>query len=186
MERIIISEGFRVMKTNCHFKMEFSTKVDMRKAYESMEAAVKAIADTDGYYPLWLQDLSDCCDNDCFDIESTLYSEEFYRYVPAMYQAVAEVFPTTEFEAYARYDDQKCYWIDEFEASFKGNHLTITETFADDDCGYFCPECGSWIYPCGMVFKGDEIICDDCDETIKVSDLVYVPATVTKSEYTIE
>ena len=183
MERINVSEGFRVMQTNCHFKMEFSAKVDMRQAYEAMEAAVKAIADEDGYYPLWLQDLGDCCDNDCFDIESTLGCEEFYHYVPAMYKAVADALPSSEFEAYAWYDDLKCYWIDEFEASFKDRHLTITETFADDDCGYFCPACGSWVSSSGMVFEGDEIICDDCDETIKVSDLVLVPPTVTVSEY---
>ena len=186
MDRINVSEGFRVMKTNCHFKMEFSAKVDMRKAYEAMEAAVKAISETDGYYPLWLQDLGDCCDNDCFDISSTLHSDEFYRYVPAMYKAVAEAFPSSEFEAYAWYDDLKCYWVDEFEATFKGNRLSINETFADDNCGYFCPECGYQVALHDEVIEGDEIACDDCDETIKVSDLVYVPATVTKSEYTIQ
>jgi len=183
MERINVSEGFRVMKTNCHFKMEFSAKVDMRKAYEAMEAAVMAIADTDGYYPLWLQDLGDCRDNDCFDIDSTLYSDEFNRYVPAMYKAVAEEFPSSDFEAYAWYDDLKCYWVDEFEASFKDHHLTITETFADDDCGYFCPDCGCPIGSCDRVFDDDEIVCYDCDETIKVSSLKYVPPTVTVTEH---
>ena len=186
MKKINVSEGFRVMQTNCHFKMEFSAKVDMRKAYEAMEAAVMAIAEADGYYPLWLQDLSDCCDNGSFDIDSTLGSDEFNRYVPAMCKAVAEAFPATAFEAYAYYDDLRCYWVDEFEASFKGNLLTITESFQDDDCGYFCPDCGGAIGSCGMIFEDDEIVCSDCDETIKVSDLVYVPATVTKSEYTIE
>ena len=186
MERINVSEGFRFMQANCNFKMEFNAKVDMRKAYEAMEAAVMAIADTDGYYPLWLQDLGDCCGNNCFDIESTLYSDEFNRYVPAMCKAVAEAFPGTAFEAYAYYYDLRCYWVDEFEATFKGNLLTITESFADDDCGYFCPDCGFWVGSCGMIFEGDEIVCDDCDETIKVSDLVYVPATVTKSEYAIQ
>ena len=186
MKKINVSEGFRVMQTNCHFKMEFSAKVDMRKAYEAMEAAVMAIAEADGYYPLWLQDLSDCCDNGSFDIDSTLGSDEFNRYVPAMCKAVAEAFPATAFEAYAYYDDLRCYWVDEFEASFKGNLLTITESFQDDDCGYSCPDCGGAIGSCGMIFEDDEIVCSDCDETIKVSDLVYVPATVTKSEYTIE
>jgi hypothetical protein len=186
MERINVSEGFRVMKTNCHFKMEFSAKIDMRKAYEAMEAAVMAIADTDGYYPLWLQDLGDCCENDCFDIDSTLGCEEFYSYVPAMYKAVAEAFPSSEFEAYAWYDDLKCYCVDEFEGIFKGNRLVITETFADDDHGYFCPECGYQVATCGDIedrFESDEITCDDCDEVIKVSDLRYVPPTVTVTEY---
>ena len=45
MERFDVSAAFRFEKTNCEFKMEFNTKVDMRKAYEAMEAAVMAIAD---------------------------------------------------------------------------------------------------------------------------------------------
>lgn len=183
MKRINVSEGFRIEQTNCHFKMEFSAKVDMRKAHEAMEAAVMAIAETDGYYPLWIQDLGDCCDNDCFDIDSTLECDEFNRYVPAMCKTVAEAFPATPFEAYAYYDDLRCYWVDEFEVSFKDHHLSITETFADDDCGYFCPECGSWVCSSGMVFEGDEIVCDNCDETIKISALKYVPPTVTVTEY---
>ena len=50
MERINVSEGFRLEQTNCHFKMEFSEKVDMHKVYEAMEAAVMAIVDENGYY----------------------------------------------------------------------------------------------------------------------------------------
>ncbi len=187
MERINVSEGFRFSQTNCNFKMEFSSKTDMRKAYEAMEAAVMSVVDENGYYALWLQDLADGCGNDCFVIEySTLRSYEFNEYIPAMCKAVAEALPDVNFEAHAYYNDLKCYWEDEFEVSFQNNHLTITETFADDDCGYFCPECGYMVGFPGEEFEDEEITCDDCDETIKISDLRYVPPTVTKREYLIK
>ena len=185
MERINVSEGFRFHQTNCNFKMEFNTKVDMRKAYEAMEAAVLSL-NGDGYYKLWLQDLADCCDDNSFEIYSKLVSYEFNEYVPAMCKAVAEAMPTVDFEAYAYYDDLRCYWVDEFEVSFKDNLLTITERFEDDDCGYFCPECGYQVGTPHEEFEDEEITCDDCEETIKVSDLKYVPPVVTKSEYVIK
>ena len=186
MERINVSEGFRFSQTNCNFKMEFSSKTNMRKAYEAMEAAVMNIVDKTGYYALWLQDLADCCETDKFDIESTLHSCEFYEYVPAMCKAVAEAIPDVNFEAHAFYNDLRCYWVDEFKVSFKDNLLSITETFEDDDCGYFCPECGYQVGTPHEEFEDEEITCDDCDETIKVSNLEYVPPTVTKSEYVIK
>ena len=187
MERINVSEEFRFCQSNCSFKMEFSAKADMRKAYEAMAAAVKAISEGEDYSMLWLQDLADGCGNNSFVIEqSTLYSNEFNEYVPAMCKAVAEVLPDVNFEAYAFYNDLQCYWVDEFEVSFNGNLLSITETFEDDDCGYFCPECGYQVGTPHEEFEDEEITCDDCDETIKVSDLVFVPATVTKTEYIIK
>lgn len=189
MERIIVSKEFRFSQTNCNFKMDFNGKIDMRKAYEAMEAAVKAIAQKGGYYPLWLQDLSDCCNTDGFDFESTLGSDEFYHYVPAMCKAVAEAIPTASFKAHARFDDQRCYWMDEYDATFSNHHLSITETFEDDNNGYFCPECGCSVAPCGDInvwFDSDEVTCEGCDEVIKVSELKYVPPTVAKSEYDIK
>lgn len=114
MERINVSEGFRFTHTNSHFEMKFSDKVDMRKAYEAMEAAVMAVVNEDGYYALWLQDLADCCEAKSFSVESTLECMEFVEYIPAMCKAVAEAFPTVNFEAYAEYDDQRCYWMDDF------------------------------------------------------------------------
>lgn len=111
MERINVSEGFRFTHTNSHFEMKFAEKVDMRKAYEAMEAAVMATVDKSGYYALWLQDLADCCESERFEIESTLRSWEFGEYVPAMCKAVAEAFPTVSFEAYANRDDLQCYCI---------------------------------------------------------------------------
>ena len=172
MERINVSEEFRMFKSNCSFKMEFSTKVDMRKAYEAMEAAVMPIVDENGYYAIWLQDLADCCENDCFNIKNgILYSNEFNEYVPAMCKAVAEALPDADFEVYAYYDDLQCYWVDEFEASYSDHHLVIVGTLMDDDNGYFCPECGCQVANCGEIedlFDSDEIECEDCDEIIKV------------------
>ena len=118
MERINVSEAFRVCQSNCNFKMEFSTEIDMHKAYEAMRTAVMSIVDEDGYYDLWLQDLADGCGNNRFVIEySTLRSYEFNEYIPAMCKAVAEAIPDVNFEVYAYYDDLQCYWVDEFEAS---------------------------------------------------------------------
>ena len=187
MERIIVSENFRLSKTNSSFDMKFSEKIEMRKAYEAMEAAVMAIVNENGYYAIWLQDLADCCEAESFSVESSLECMEFVDYLPAMCKAVAEAFPTVNFEAHAEYDDQRCYWMDEYDVTFSDGHLSITETFEDDECGYFCPECGSWVAPCGDGwFDSDEVTCEDCDEVIKVSDLKYVPPTVTKSEYDIK
>ncbi len=132
MERINVSEYFRFSESNCHFNMEFSSRVDMRKAYEAMEAAVMAIANEEGYYKLWLQDLGDCCDADKFEIMSTLMIAEFADYVPAMCKAVAEAIPMVDFTANAWYNDLRCYCVDGFEISFKGRHLTMTETFEDE------------------------------------------------------
>ena len=184
MERINVSEASRICKSNCNFKMEFNVKADMNEAYEAMKAAVMSVVDEYGYYELWLQDLADGCKDNCFIIEqSTLCSDEFNNYIPAMCKAVAEAIPSIEFEAYAYYDDLQCYWVNEFEASFKDHHLNITESFQDDNCGYFCPDCGYQVGIVGEIFEEDEIECDDCEEIIKVSDLKYVPPTVTKSEY---
>ena len=183
MERINVSEYFRFAETNCGFNMEFSSKVDMRKAYEAMEAAVMAIANEEGYYELWLQDLRDCCDADSFDFDSTLMCAEFADYIPAMCKAVAEAIPTVDFKADAWYNDLQCYCVDGFEISFKDRHLIMTETYEDDDCGYFCPECGSWVATVNAPLdEYEDWGCADCEEIIKISDLKFVPPTVTVTE----
>ena len=41
MERIIVSENFRLSKTNSHFEMKFSEKIEMRKAYEASHPEVE-------------------------------------------------------------------------------------------------------------------------------------------------
>ena len=43
MERINVSEEFRMMQTNCEFKLEFEKNADMRKAYNAVEAAIEAL-----------------------------------------------------------------------------------------------------------------------------------------------
>ena len=54
----------------------------------------------------------------------------------------------------------------------------------NDDCGYFCPDCGYQVALPFEEFDTDEVECDDCEETIKVADLEYVPPMV--NEETIE
>ena len=62
----------------------------------------------------------------------------------------------------------------------------LTETFMDEDYGYFCPECGEFVdYPYAE-FDCGEIICDSCDEIIKVADLKYIPADITTTEFAIK
>ena len=185
MERIIVSEQFRLSKTNCSFEAEFNEKIDLREVYKVMEAAVKALNYEDPYTTLWLQDLSDSCETDIIDYQSTLASEAFAFYVPAMIEAVAKAFPEVAFEVHANYDDQRCLYIDDFKASFSDHHLIITEEFDSDDYGYFCPECGSWIAPSWEDFGGEAVVCDGCDESFDVSRLKYVPPFVEVHEFEI-
>ena len=185
MERIIVSEYFRMNKTNCDFEVNFNAKIDLRKAYEEMVAAVKALDREDPYTALWLQDLADSCQAGKIDYQSTLESDTFFHYIPAMIKAIANAFPEVSFEAHANYDDQRCLYVDDFKASFSNHHLTITEQFDDDTHGYFCPECGSWIAPSWAEFDEESIVCDGCEESIDVSNLKFVPPLVEVHEYEI-
>ncbi|MBR5640652.1 MAG: hypothetical protein IKW92_00790 [Firmicutes bacterium] len=185
MERIIVSEAFRIAKTNCSFNLKFNAEVDLNKAYEAMEVAINEITKGEGYKDLWLQDLRDCCDKDEFNINSTLESDEFANYIPAMCEAVAKAMPEIEFEGTAYYDELRGYYIDDFEFSFYDGTLTIKETVADDDCGYFCPECGERVAYFDEELIDDEIECEDCEETIKVCDLKKVEAYTSRKEIKI-
>ena len=189
MKRIEVSESWRMMQCNSTFKMQFDSKVDMEKAYAAMEAAVRAI-DTDSYYKdyydLWLQDLKDCCEKDEFEIDSALNCMAFNEFIPAMCKAVAEALPLVHFSGNAYYNDLKCFWVDEFEFSYKDKRLSMKETFMDDDCGYFCPDCGCFVLFPDAVIDCDEIACDDCDEVHKITELKYVPPEVTETEYIVK
>ena len=175
MERINVSEAWRMHQCDTTFELRFAENVDMNKAFEAMKAAVEEINYENGYADIWLQDLGDCCDKDHFEILSKLWTEEFEMYIPAMCKAVAAAFPNVSFNGYACYDSLKCYCVDDYEFSFNGSCLHIEETFADDECGYFCPDCGYQVAFYNEEFDSDEIECDDCKETIKVADLKYVP-----------
>ena len=186
MERINVTEAFRFEQTNCSFKMLFNENADMERAYAAMEAAIQTLKNENGYYQLWLQDLHDCCDSQSFEIESTLFSEEFNKYIPAMCTAVANALPEISFSAYANYDDLRCLYIDEFEISYNDHRLVVTETFEDDSCGYFCPNCGECIDRTYATFDEDEEIeCGECEESFKLSDLKFVPPIVTNYEIKI-
>lgn len=188
MERIKVSDEWRLLKADTTFEMEFSKPIDKSIALKAMKDAIKAINYEDGYADLWLQDLADCKKENGFDILSALYGDEFYQYIPAMCKAVAEALPEIGFCGYACNDSLKCYSVDEFEFSYDGKKLSLKETYADDDCGFFCPDCGMWILPAHALRSyedDDEIDCDDCDKVFKFSELKYVPPTINNLEFCI-
>ena len=180
MERIKVSDNWRFLHTDSTFEMKFSAEADKSKALDAIRTAIKAIDYENGYSDLWLQDLEDCTLMNGFEIESTLWSDEFNRYIPAMCKAVAAALPGVPFSGSACHDSLKCNYIDSFEFSYDGAILHIKETFEDDDCGYFCPECGEWVANVYHEFESDEVECFDCEETVRVSDLKFVPPTVTE------
>ena len=186
MERINVSAEWRAHKTDSFFEMKFADKENKSKALDAIRTAIKGINYENGYSDLWLQDLEDCTLENGFEIRSTLWSDEFNQYIPAMCKAVAVALSGSSFSGSACHDSLKCYYIDNFEYSFDGATLHIKERFEDDECGYFCPDCGSWIRPADCSFEDDEEIeCDDCEEVFKVSDLNYIPAVVTHYEIKI-
>ncbi len=157
---------------------EFSKSVDIHEALSAMKAAN---TEKDS----WLDSL---CDKnaDTIMIGWGFDSDVYPDALPAICKVVAETFSDTAFKGSAIFDDTRCLWIDQFDFTFDGKALFITETFEDDECGYFCPECGCWIRPAHASFGDDEEIeCDDCEETFKASELKYVPSVVTETTYSI-
>ena len=187
MERINVTEEWRIMNSDSRFAMKFSEKIDMEKAFEAMKDAIQETRTEKGYADLWIQDLGDCCTGDNFDIMSTLYENEFVEYIPAMLIAVAKAFPTIAFSGDAHRSDLKCFSESDFEFDYDTRRLHIKETFMDDDNGYFCPECGYQVALPYEEFDSDEeeIECDDCEETIRVKDLKYVPPVEKETDIVI-
>lgn len=189
MERIVVSNAWRVSQCNSTFNMKFASEVDMNKAFKAMENAIMGI-DKEYYKDylkeIWLQDLGDCCKGDKFDIMSALSCEAFSDYIPEMCKAVANAFPEIEFEGYAYYDDLQCYYVVDYNFSYKNGVLSFTRDFRDDECGYFCPECGCFVAYYGNDFDEETVVCDDCDETIKIADLVVRKPALSKFEYKIK
>lgn len=173
-ERINVTAAWRIAQCNSTFKMTFKNPVDMNKAYEAMKNAIEEIG-CDSWKPmltdLWLQDLADCTSKDCFKIISALTSNSFADYIPAMCKAVAEAFPEIEFEGCADYDDLKCYYVHTFDFTYSKNALQIKSDLREDECGYFCPECGELVANIDEEFDSDEIECMDCGEIVSVSEL---------------
>ena len=160
----------------CELHFEFTKSVDIRKAF----AAIPAEKAT------WLEYLIET-DTDTFTVNARIRTEGFLEEVPAFYKAVAETFSDVTFTGNAWFSDTSCYWEDSYEISYNDGLLCMTETFADDEYGYFCPECGYWVAPYNETFDDDEEIeCDDCEALIKVSDLKYVPPLVEKHEIRIK
>ena len=169
---------------NTEFKMSFKEKADTAKALEAFRQVISNIDYTDGNGALWIQSLSDNRTDKGFEIESDLWCDEFSQYIPAMIKAVAEVLPTSSFEGSANYNSLQCFCVDEYEFSLSNRKLHIKETFMDDNCGYFCPDCGCFVAYLDQTFDTEEIECEDCEKPYKVTDLKYVPPTL--NEETIE
>lgn len=184
MERINVSESFRMCKTNTHFEMRFAENTDTKKALEAMLEVIDPKKYEDPYLqafsPLFIQDLGDNRTDNGFDFDSSLRSYEYEDLIPAMLKAIAKALPDASFEGCANFDDTSCYYIHDFEFSYNGKQLYIKSTFMDDEKGYFCPDCGYQVAEADHVFDSDEIECEDCEEIIKVADLKYVPADVTE------
>jgi len=173
MERINVSESWRIHNCNTQFEMEFSSKVDMEMAYNAMEQAVFSLNKDylRDYRGLWLQDLHDCCDKSSFNILSALDSDAYEDYIPAMANAVAKAMPNCNFKVYALYDDQQCFWLDSFDFVYENGILIGEESQTDAEIGYVCPQCGCAMFDLDDTPSGDTMICDGCEEEIKVCDL---------------
>ena len=156
---------------------KFSKSVDIRKAFEAMKAA-----DTES--ESWLDHIS-FNDTNTVEIEWRLEIAEFVEITPAICKAIAETFSSDAFEGHAYFDDLRCYCVDEYDYAYDGETLRIKETFADDEIGYFCPDCGFQVAFWDDEFDDTEIECGDCEETFKVFDLKYVPPIVNKYEIKI-
>ena len=161
---------------NSEFHIEFTESVDIREAFAAIPADNTA----------WMEHIADT-DNDTINVGCRFRSFGFVEFVPAFFKAVAETFPAVAFSGDAWMSDMSCYWEDSYEVSYNNGVISMTETFADDEHGYFCPECGSWVAPCHETFDEDEEIeCEDCEEVIDAADLEFVPPTVTKHEIVIK
>lgn len=187
MKNNTYSKELNVFNYEAEIKMEFDEKVDMQIVSEAIAEAVRETIGTNGdYVELWIQELNDCCKGRKEEIDCRLWADEFAQIIPPMVKAVAKALPTVPFSGWATRDDLRCFCVDTFDYSYDGSKLHIKETFMDDDCGYFCPKCGTFVAYAHEELDADELIeCDDCEEKFRVSDLKYVAPTVTEENITI-
>ena len=160
------SEVWNFSYYNGGVRIKFSESVDIHKAFEAMMVSKDQFGNDD----IWM------------DWMPRDFSEEAFTIV----KALAEIFPTVPFEGNIWYTDYHCYCDIDIEFSYNDMRLCLTESFADDDCGYFCPKCGLQVGLAHTKYDEEEIECDDCGEVIKVSDLKYVPTEIIKREYIIK
>ncbi len=127
MERINVSESFRMCNTNTHFEMRFEGKADTKKALEAMLEVIDLNKYEEPYLPafspLFIQDLGDNCTDNGFDFDSSLRSYEYEDIIPAMLKAVAKALPEMPFKGYSCFGATNCYDIHEIEFSYNGKQL---------------------------------------------------------------
>ena len=156
----------------------FTESVDIRKAFDAMRGTVNEES--------WLDELGNInSDTDTFDMGCEMYGILPSECFISITKAIAETFPTVPFSGEAWFSSLMCYEVTEAEFSYDGKALRLTETEADETVGYMCPECGFQVAPYDASFEEDTVECDDCCETIKVSDLVFVAPVVNNYKFAI-
>jgi len=167
---------------NGSIEINFTESVDIRKAFAAMIDTTNDVS--------WLDELNGKeTDTDTFEMSCMMYStDDVGESIRNIITAIAETFPTVPFNGSVWYDAWKCYCDIDYEFSYNDGILNMTESFADEDHGYFCPECGAWILrvTANENYDADEEIeCGECEESFKLSDLKFVPPTVTNYEIKI-
>ncbi len=161
-----------------YITFNFTESVDIRKAFDAMRATEKEAS--------WLDELSSVApDTNMIDMGCEMYGVLPSECFISITRAIAETFPTVPFTGIALFSSFKCYYVISTEISYDGKTLCLTETEADETVGYMCPECGFQVAPYDASFEEDTMECDDCDEIIKVSDLVFVPPAVNNYKFAI-
>ena len=150
--------------------MEFAEEVNMQKLSAAVAESVKKTLGNRGeYVDRWIEEFENCCNGNANEVLQGLWSGDFVDMIPTMFKAVAEAFPTVKFNGRAVRDDLKCFWIDDYRVAYDGNELRITETFMDDENGYFCPKCGCFVaFPYEELDANEVVECDDCEKFLHV------------------
>lgn len=174
MKKATESKTWSITLGNSEIEIRFDESVDIRKAFD-------AIPPEKATWMTYMRE-SDTKENticvDCY-FESFGFNEE----VPALIKAIAETFPSIPSCGSAWYQDRRCYDNEYIDFAYSNGLLQMTEKVANDDNGYFCPDCGYWIAGADVIFNEDEgFECDDCEKTLKVSDLKYIPLFVEHHE----
>ena len=173
-ERIIVATGWRLNNCCVNFEIDFNNEVNMEVVYEAMANAIEG--KEGAYKELFLHDLEDSCKGRQIDVWTALGYEAYTEFIPEVLKAAAAASPDTNFEGRAVFDDTRCYYIHTFNFNYEDGVLTIEETIVDDECGYFCPDCGSFV---AYIYDDleSEMECEDCETMIAAEELIKKDAT---------